>query len=514
MAKSPRRWIALLVVMVIVEAIYVFVVSAGKLLHWPTYMSYYDLLAEGFRAGHLYLQVLPSPELLAQTDPYASSSAPYWMGDLTLYKGRYFCYWGPLPGLLLAAVKTIFRISQPVGDQHLVFWFLSLSALCGALLLERMTRRLFPSPPSYLLMAGIFAFALGGPALHLLASTSIYMAAVIGAQAFLLLGLVFAADCIFVTESRAPRAWQLAAAGIAWAMALGCRISVTPTVALLVAVTAAILAYGHVPEPAAAAPGSRWSRAVRVLVWTGAPVAAGIILLLAYNKLRFDRWLDFGVERQLTDWKFRLSIRYFVPNLYSYLFRRFSFSCTFPYAIVPYLPRLAGPLPPWLPFQTGYMVPEPIVGLMVAAPITWLIPAALRGASRAVRPVFARAAAAAAPEAANQRSYLWYALSFTAMGTVTLLAPLGLYMATMRYLMDVAPGLLLLSNLGLWTLHTQARAGARRWVAGVALTLSAATIGVGLLLGYQGYTGHFERNNPELASRLERVLSLCSRAHD
>ena len=92
-----------------------------------------------------------------------------------------------------------------------------------------------------------------------------------------------------------------------------------------------------------------------------------------------------------------------------------------------------------------------------------------------------------------------------------MLLPLGLYLATMRYLMDVAPGLLLLSNLALWTLYAQARdtPRARRPVAVLCMLLATATVVIGLLLGYQGYTGHFQRNNPELSSALERRLSFC-----
>jgi hypothetical protein len=49
----------------------------------------------------------------------------------------------------------------------------------------------------------------------------------------------------------------------------------------------------------------------------------------------------------------------------------------------------------------------------------------------------------------------------------------------------------------------------RRLVTGLAIVLGAATIVVGLLLGYQGYGGHFRTNNPSLDKRLIRTLSVC-----
>ena len=153
------------------------------------------------------------------------------------------------------------------------------------------------------------------------------------------------------------------------------------------------------------------------------------------------------------------------------------------------------------------MVPEPIVGLLVAAPITWLIPAALRGTVRSIRQVAAGGAGAPALQ-------VWYGLTFLILGTVTMLAPLGLYMATMRYEMDGAPGLLLLSVFGLWVLYAQTGASvrARRTVAGLCVALAAATIVIGLLLGYQGYTGHFAQFSPALSAALERSLSFCRQA--
>jgi 4-amino-4-deoxy-L-arabinose transferase-like glycosyltransferase len=100
--------------------------------------------------------------------------------------------------------------------------------------------------------------------------------------------------------------------------------------------------------------------------------------------------------------------------------------------------------------------------------------------------------------------------SFGILSTVPWVAPLGLYLATMRYLGDVRSGLGLLGALGLWALWGRAaRPWQRRCAVGLSAGLTLTTIALGLLLGFQGYTGHFERFNPELSARLERSLSLC-----
>ena len=60
LSRSPWFWAGLGVFLT-----YWFIISAGTWLYWPMYMTYYDVLADGFRAGHLYSIVGPSKQLLA-----------------------------------------------------------------------------------------------------------------------------------------------------------------------------------------------------------------------------------------------------------------------------------------------------------------------------------------------------------------------------------------------------------------------------------------------------------------
>ena len=63
---------------------------------------YYQLLAKGFLAGHLYMPVPVSPQLLALPDPYdATRNAAFRVQDASLYRGRYFLYFGPTPVVTL-----------------------------------------------------------------------------------------------------------------------------------------------------------------------------------------------------------------------------------------------------------------------------------------------------------------------------------------------------------------------------------------------------------------------------
>ncbi len=193
-ASSGRLWV--LLPLLVVLAVYAWIGSAGRSGAWPVYMTYYDLLAEGFRSGHLYIPVEPAKALIAQADPYDPRHSALWMWDASLYKDHYYMYWGPVPALLQALVKSLLQIRGMVGDQYLVFAGFALAAIFGALLVDRIARRLFDTVPGWLRAVMVAAFALANPAPHLIASGDIYQASIGFGQAFTLLGLLFAFDAV------------------------------------------------------------------------------------------------------------------------------------------------------------------------------------------------------------------------------------------------------------------------------------------------------------------------------
>lgn len=80
----------------------------------------------------------------------------------------------------------------------------------------------------------------------------------------------------------------------------------------------------------------------------------------------------------------------------------------------------------------------------------------------------------------------------------------------MRYLSDVSFGLVLLAILGGFALKTH-RWGKTvpRLTSTVFSLLAVASVVMGLLIGYQGYNGHFHGQNPELDAKLVKALSVC-----
>jgi len=489
-----RRWLLLLLGFAAIETVYVFFISAGRLTGWPTYSTFMNDLADGFRGWHLHLATEPPPALVAKANPFDPAWRPLWYWDASLHGGHYYLYWGPVPALLLAGWKTLFRVRAQIGDQVLVFALASLQALAGMLLLDRVQRRLFPALPGFLLALAIAVFAFANPTLYNLSRAAVYEAAIVGGHAFLIAGLVFAFDAVSVVGRQRSR---LALAGACWALALGCRASIAPGVALLVAATCWMAA----PQPT-----QRGRLRAQALTWLGTPIAIGMALLLTYNKLRFDSWFDFGRHYQLSWIPFGSSLSFVPANLWSYGLRPFELRCAFPY-LHAVTDMGARAVPSWLRARDGYIVYEPVVGCLLALPWAWLAPAtAVAGVRRLW--AFGRGRGAADPPAI---ALTWAAAATTAAAVGSFLVPLALFWATMRFLGDAAPALTLAGTLGwwLWFDRLRERAGPRRLVTAGALVLGLATIAMGAALGFEGQYGHFRQHNPALFDRLGRHASLC-----
>lgn len=478
-----RQDLTLLLAALFVEALYVFIVSAGHPTHWPSYEGFLNDLADGFRAGHLHLAIEPPPALLARANPFSPENRGLWYWDASLYHGHYYLYWGPVPALLLAAGKILLRIHGPVGDEVVVFALMTVQLAASTWIVGRAARTTFADPPLALQALAGVVLGLVNPNAYNLARGDVYEAAIVGGQAFLLLGVACAFEA--VAHPQAPRRW-LVAAGCAWALAFGCRGTVAPAIAVLLLLVALFWARrSGLPQGA------------MLLACAAVPVALGLGGLLLYNRLRFDAWLEFGRRFQLTWIDAPISPRFIFANLYSFFLRAPLLSCRFPYvfAVTDMGPRAlpSGYVPP-----AGYFVYEPVAGVLSAMPWSWAIPigwfAAIRDWRRG-RPL----------------QVAWAIAMATTAGLVGLSVTMLVASATNRYLGDGAGGLALAGTFGVWVAYAACRRmpAARRAVMAAAVALGCLTSAAGLALGFYGQYAHFPAHNPELSDKLIRGLSVC-----
>ena len=500
LGPERRRLLALAVMALAVELVYVFVISAGHFTHWPNLTSYVNDLAEGFRHGHLHLATEPPPALLAAPNPFDAANVNYWLWDASLHGGHYYLYWGPVPALLLLGVKVVARIKADVGDQYVLFAFYSLFLIAGAVLIARMTTRLFPELPRAFVLIATVGFAYTSPTTYMFATPGIYEAAIGAGQACLLLGLVVAFEAVWNATELEPRPGRLLAAGACWGAAVGCRISAVLPAAALVALTALF---------SSTASWRRWRGLSVRAVWLGAPVAAVLAGLSVYNKLRFDSWFEVGVKYQLNTFPFLVSRKYVPLNVFSYLLRPLGLSCRFPFLSALYDIGLRG-FPRGTKFPPSYSTHEPAAGLWVTSPWTWLVVVAAAFAVWGV----VRWRRAGRPEIlpdSRARAQVWCVGSFVALSVLMPMVFLPAFISTIRYVADFSAGFALLSTWGAAMALARLPPGWPRWtVLGVLLILALVTTAIGLLLGFQGYDDMFRNHNPALYESLRRKLAFCS----
>jgi hypothetical protein len=261
---------------------------------------------------------------------------------------------------------------------------------------------------------------------------------------------------------------------------------------------------------------THWAARAREAAWLVVPIGVGVGGLLIYNKLRFDGWLEFGQRYQLNDpeLRFRLSASYIWPNVYTYLFRPIVRSCHFPFAKTIWDLNTKA-FPRGFVVPRGYLIAEPVAGIILTMPWSWLAPVGWwAGVQALVRARRVPAADAGTANDIHRRGLIWGALCFATLATLTALPWLAVFSCTMRYIADVSTGLALSGILGAWWLYASVQGrhlALRILVVTVIVALAIWTAALGALLGFSGYIEHFRHFNPDLMDRLETSLSVCRR---
>src|SRR6185369_421754 len=173
--KSARVQVGIIVGLVILY--YLWCVTLGLWTDFPPSTNYYDLQAAAFRHGQLALEVQPDPALLALQDPYEPAdreNVPV-LWDATLFEGKYYLYWGPVPALMLAGVKLFY--TREIGDNLLTFAFLSGTFIFLTLIILDLWKAYFPAAPRFILLASIALAGLINPLPFVLIEARIYEAA-------------------------------------------------------------------------------------------------------------------------------------------------------------------------------------------------------------------------------------------------------------------------------------------------------------------------------------------------
>jgi hypothetical protein len=324
--------------------------------------DYYSQLSTSFQRGQLSLETKPDPALLSLPDPYdlkARKGIPV-VGDASLYKGKYYLYFGPLPSLVLAGINSILPLKP--GDQFFVYLFIVGIFCVQSLLFIAIFRYFFAGLPNWIIPLGILVLGLTGPFTRMLTHPFIHEAAISAGQFFFLAGYYFA----FLALKEKPISnRKLLLASIFWACSVATRITQLVPISFMVVITWLFIFSESRKEKL------DWKFGSATLILVSPLLLCGAILAW-YNWARFDSIFEFGFYYQLAGFNLQanypslFSRVYIIQNIYTYFMNPFEVRSSFPFAY-----PLAGSEEPIFSFYELpriYAVEGKFAGLLYSTP--------------------------------------------------------------------------------------------------------------------------------------------------
>lgn len=441
--------------------------------------GFYDYLGRSFVSGQLSMPFRPAPELLALPNPWDPGLvSPYKVSDLVLYNGRYYLYHGAAPAVLLFTPWRLIT-GHDLPENFAVFLFAFGGVLLSSATLLRVLTLTGSRPGPGLVAVLLLALGICQGVPFLTGRVFVYEVAIAGGYFCLSAALLFLAYALPVASR-----WRLAAAGLMFGLAVGCRPDLIFPAGIATAGLAVYLVKSRAPR-----------RIVSFLLPL-CTVGAGIA---TYNYVRFGNPFEFGVKYLLTDGpnqnRIQLSASFLLPGLYYFLWCAPDFSSVFPWV------RLAFRHPFGLvshSFPPGYFI-EPTTGVLYLAPFVIV---ALFVPRRAVptrsKPADFQAA----------RAVLWIALG---SGLAVLLGIAWTGFTTERYVVDFLPSLVLVAVVNFAVLIDRKEGWQRGLLAATLIVLVGFGAVVNLVFGISGPHYEMLQYQPKRYLRLAGWFSAAPR---
>lgn len=258
----------------------------------PDYMNQYELLAESFLEGHLYIDYDDiDPKLLALDNPYdpdareAADVSFHW--DHAFYNGCYYMYFGVVPVFLLF-LPYRFITGMSLTTYHATQIFAALF-ICGVFSLFYMLGKAFFKRLSlglYLSLSAAFSFI---SVWYAVSAPALYCTAITAAICLEIWSFFFFIRAVFVCEKESTSIRYAFFGSLTGALAFGCR----PPIALANLFVLPLIAVFLKGRKLTLRLGKQLFLAASPYIVVGA-------LLMLYNYARFDNPFEFGQAYQLT----------------------------------------------------------------------------------------------------------------------------------------------------------------------------------------------------------------------
>jgi hypothetical protein len=451
-----------------VGSFYLWTVWQGHLVPFGTDAGLYPDLTNGFLAGQLSLKTEPRPELLALKDPYdPHQNGGLTLHDASLYKGRYYIYFGVTPVILLFLPFRALGVGN-VPESTAVAIFVFGAVLFSLLTLSHIRRRFFPTirHVSYLsyLMLGI-----GGSIPYFLRRPVMYEVAIACGSFCLTAAIYFVVTAV---SDDAVSIWRAALGSLFIGLAVGARPHL-----LLASPLLALIAWKLSAQ-------DRQQQALAPLVALFAPITLVGFALGLYNYLRFDSWIEFGHAYQLAGVDIR-TLSYSLLRIpifsYLYLWQPAHVDMAFPYT---HVTRLDFPVP-------GQVSVEPVAGVFATTPMLYVL---------VLLPVLNRSmklASRRSPGSFISTAYGWaWILLAVSLSQVLFFATFP--GATMRYIVDFSLPLMTAAAIVMMGVEARLESSPWRvWAKAVFAVLVGLTVFLNASLGITGYYNNLKGGNPE-----------------
>ena len=338
-----RRSIALSVALSVAGSLFVALMSAtGEGIRPIAYplaepLTSYDPYIQQFDAfmkGQLHLDIKPDEALLKLSNPYDPSARDgiYYLWDRAFFDGKYYSYFGIAP-ILLVYFPFYFITGMLPHYGFVMAAFLMITAVFFALAVEEYAKISGKKHFSYFTsFCAVSAF---------LASFAFLIAR--GQQRFYyvagMAGMAFSAAFIFFmlkavgAKSKAKRLVFFALAGLSFGLGFHSRVNSVLPLAIISAVFVILWASKRIKE-------NQLGTLLCDFAALGTPVAIALAASMAYNKMRFGGFFDFGTAYQLTvadTSYYSVGAHGLMPSIFHYFLQGFKFTGEFPFVGFDYI---------------------------------------------------------------------------------------------------------------------------------------------------------------------------------
>ena len=284
---------------------------------------YYNLLTDAFLVHQLHLPVVPDPRLLSLADPYdPAANWPYKLHDCSLYKGKYFLYFGPTPVVFLYLPYRLITGNR-LPDTIAVLIFALGTLIWATALLYHLWHNYFRKLPEWMVLLSVVTLGFANMCPFILQRTEIYEVAISSGLFFLTGGIYWL--CRGASKDK-YNLWMLMLGSAFLGIAIGGRPQIILSGILLPIVLIKIFNSPYIQD---------LKKRLFITLSLAVPYGVCLILLGAYNYFRFDDPLQFGNKYQTGVANLK-TLNYFsfenaISGIYFYLFRSPIINSNFPF---------------------------------------------------------------------------------------------------------------------------------------------------------------------------------------